>query len=532
MDGPEPSSVVAGALARAGILGITPKQIAATTRLPLPRVEAELRSLSEGNRIDRVGRGLWVLSRWVRAPDTAVGFRSPEWYATALAEETGTVIGTFPEETRVRSSAQPPIHRWWPYVQGFSAEFVARMMERYVPDPRMAVVLDPYCGSGTVPVVARLRGARAVGIDLLPIAAFAAEVKQHWDVDPGELRALAQQVTRPGADPVTAAAPFLKETRRQFSSTNLRALRELKGRIWALGASRARATLQLAFASILIDASRLKRAPCLGYARTASRSSASVPRLFRSAVARIAADLEHLNAVRSSWGAPAKVVLGDSRMVDIRANSVDLAITSPPYVNGMDYVMNYKIDLAWMDMARSYSELSALKSSMVACDNLPRGAVLAHVLSPLVAQDPWISQVSSDIAEHIRTKSIYRRADMGQIVAKYFDDLLPTIRNVLSWLRPGGRFVVVNGDSLMAGTYVPGDLIFARLAARLGFEVESLGVSRIRRSGQRRGFLLRESVLTLRKPGGPGKVRTRMSSVRRPRASKTARRETQGPPED
>jgi predicted methyltransferase len=89
---------------------------------------------------------------------------------------------------------------------------------------------------------------------------------------------------------------------------------------------------------------------------------------------------------------------------------------------------------------------------------------------------------------------------MGKIVTKYFDDLVPVMENVYRSLKPGGRFVVVNGDSLMAGTYVPGDMIFARLASRMGFAVESFEVARIRRSGQRRGFLLRESISVLRKP--------------------------------
>ncbi|EQD73736.1 hypothetical protein B1B_03062, partial [mine drainage metagenome] len=97
----------------------------------------------------------------------------------------------------------------------------------------------------------------------------------------------------------------------------------------------------------------------------------------------------------------------------------------------------------------------------------------------------------------------YRRGDMAGVVTKYFDDLSLVLARVYDALRPGSRFVVVNGDSFIAGTYVPGDLLFARLAHRLGFQVERFQVARVRRSGQRRSFRLRESVLTLRKPGAP-----------------------------
>ena len=88
---------------------------------------------------------------------------------------------------------------------------------------------------------------------------------------------------------------------------------------------------------------------------------------------------------------------------------------------------------------------------------------------------------------------------MDAIVARYFSDLVPVIQNVHRALKPGARFLVVNGDSLMAGAYVPGDAIFVRLARDLGFQVESFAVARTRRSGQRRGFVLRETIATLRK---------------------------------
>jgi hypothetical protein len=173
----------------------------------------------------------------------------------------------------------------------------------------------------------------------------------------------------------------------------------------------------------------------------------------------------------------------------------------------MDYVMNYKIELAWLDFAKSYEDLQKLKSTMVACDNVSHGVIDQHRPGTEVVEDRWLSYILKSVAQNIESKSVYRRDDMPGIVTKYFDDLCPVIANVLSALKPGGRFVVVNGDSMIAGTYVPGDLIFARLAAALGFEVESLDIARVRRSGQRRDFLLRETILTLRKPGPASIVR-------------------------
>jgi hypothetical protein len=42
------------------------------------------------------------------------------------------------------------------------------------------------------------------------------------------------------------------------------------------------------------------------------------------------------------------------------------------------------------------------------------------------------------------------------------------------------------------------------MGVRLGFRIESVEVARDRRSGQRRSFRLRESIITLAKPGWAG----------------------------
>ncbi|EQD77157.1 modification methylase [mine drainage metagenome] len=335
---------------------------------------------------------------------------------------------------------------------------------------------------------------------MMPIAAFVAAAKTEWETDPESFWASAISVTENRAAP-SIGKPFLKETGRQFNPAVLGSLLRLKENIWSTPEGSARTLLKLTFASVLIDSSNLKRAPCLGYTTKLGLTAETPFDLFRQAARRIKEDLQLLQKHQEKWGPKPEIQLGNSGKVLLQESSIDLAITSPPYVNGLDYVMNYKIDLAWMDFIRSYEELARLRASMVACDNIPRGTAAGHEPSAFIRSDQWVTAIARTIGRNIDTKGAYRRDDMGAIVTKYFDDLIPVIENVYRSLRPGARFVVVNGDSLIAGTYVPGDMIFARLAAQAGFTVEAFDVARTRRSGQRRGFVLRESVVTLRKPG-------------------------------
>ena len=68
-----------------------------------------------------------------------------------------------------------PVHRWVPWIAGFSRHFVRDALDRYLPGP--GVVLDPFAGVGTTLVEADLAGHQAIGFEINPYAAFAAREK-------------------------------------------------------------------------------------------------------------------------------------------------------------------------------------------------------------------------------------------------------------------------------------------------------------------------------------------------------------------
>src|SRR5437879_5080711 len=69
------------------------------------------------------------------------------------------------------------IHRWVPWIAGFSSQFVAEAIRKHLPSG--GLVMDPFAGVGTTLVEAIRGGAtvRAVGFDTNPYAAFAARTK-------------------------------------------------------------------------------------------------------------------------------------------------------------------------------------------------------------------------------------------------------------------------------------------------------------------------------------------------------------------
>lgn len=393
-----------------------------------------------------------------------------------------------------------PIHRWAPYVQGFSASFVQSLFDRYRGDYVRPKVIDPFAGCGTVLVQAKVNGYQSFGVELNPLLQFIAHTKVNsWAVNPANLLSAYHALKW---DTLSDEPSFLRSPR-QFRPGVLSNLKRIKGGIDTFvplndEERTIKDLLTIAFASILTDCSNLKRTPCLGYWKGKEVEPGAPVELFRQAVYQIAEDL---NFIRQMYGdninVRGEVVCANSMFYEFQ-DLYDLAITSPPYMNGMDYVMNYKIEMAWLGFIKSQREAKAIKNQLVVCDNVSRGLIRDFSKSPYYS-NAWIEEIAVNIANRIQARGRYRRADMAWIVRKYFDDMHKVIRAVAASLRRGGRFILVVGDSLIADTYVPTDILLARIGLEQGLHVESLEIARTRRSGQIRDYQLRETIVTLRK---------------------------------
>ena len=149
----------------------------------------------------------------------------------------------------------------------------------------------------------------------------------------------------------------------------------------------------------------------------------------------------------------------DARNIKYETNYFDLALTSPPYVNAVDYPRTHQLEMYWLGFAQD--SLTALKKQNVGTESV--SASHYKVLHEIGV--PEADRVISNIF-----KSDPRRAF---IAFNYLEDMRKNLNEVYKVLREGRRYVIVVGNNRIRGHLFESWKYLMPIAEAIGFEVET-----------------------------------------------------------
>ncbi len=330
-------------------------------------------------------------------------------------------------------------------------------------------VLDPMAGSGTTLVVARKLGHVPVGFDTDPLAVL---ISRAWcsDVDEHAFSNAAVSVLEracrrwrrirlsraypAGADGETRAFIrywFDATNRKQLSalSTSIRAVREPSIRTLLWCAFSRLIIAKQAGASLALDLAHSR--PHRAFAKGPLRPLDS----FLTAVEFVAKAAPFKRGTCEQPKADVKVA--DARRLPLESSSVDVVITSPPYLNAIDYLRGHKFSLVWMGYR--IGELRNLRATSIGTE-VSRGSR---------AERGATAEVLKCMGAVHRLSERYRG-----MLARYVTDMSAVVQEIARVLTPAGRAVLVVGDSTIRGVYVRNSRVIAWLAQQQGLVLKAL----------------------------------------------------------
>lgn len=414
-------------------------------------------------------------------------------------------------------NSNEPIHRWFKLKEAYSRRLLPRLIKDLgIESNRDLRILDPFAGSGTTAISAA---------DLVADKTLSKPTVLSFECNPflqlvagSKLRAMQQPTSsflplakRVGAmagrrriEPAAVPALATFENEDFFDSDGLTQLLRLHAAIDEAA--------QVGESQLDIDLARL----CLGASIEPCSSLRRDGRALRHVVDKVRAEpvtefLRRAEQVdedmpRRPIGVRGSIQLGDGRSLrpnPPRAGSVDLVVFSPPYPNNIDYTEVYKME-AWLlgfiatsrqfteqRLRTMYSHPSVLRPDASPANGDAAASEFALMMAPVLAAVP---PDRYHLARH-------------RMLNGYFADMLSTLKSSFAALRPGGDLVYVVGNSVHGSgndsVVIAADLLIARLAETVGFDVRSIEVARKLRRRQIESPFLRESVVFLRRPSSP-----------------------------
>src|SRR6266516_1235773 len=398
-----------------------------------------------------------------------------------------------------RESKIRPVHRWYPYVEGFDAEYVRSRIASVRGNVR--ALYDPFGGAGTMPLEASKLGIQSFFSEVNPFMAFVALTKVNaveWarrhlkileDCAVAYTRELNSKHFRENAKAVSLTAYHQAFPERNFFDEN--DLRELiEARDLAVGVSAGydllRDLLLLAVAANLVGCSHMTRRADLRRRRSDEYKTRVVNTV--DSITKKVKEIVHDIRTVSGIFVPTRQISQDARQpLPEFHETFDFAITSPPYLNGTNYFRNTKLELWFLGHIESESDLKNFYRQAVSggISNVSKARPTTHSFPEVETVAKVLDREALDLR-------------IPQLVRSYFSDMHQVLTAVWNLLTKNGRFVIDIGDSKFYGVHVPTDLLLAQVAKQVGFAVESTDV--IARRHSRDKTPLRQVELILRKP--------------------------------
>jgi site-specific DNA-methyltransferase (cytosine-N4-specific) len=257
-------------------------------------------------------------------------------------------------------------HSLHPYPAKFPPQLPKKILEDYA--IKGQTVLDPFCGSGTTLIEARIFGANAIGVDVNGLAVLLSQVKatplseQQFSVVNEFISKIENEISnwRSGQRPKIKIKEF-EGQEHWFQNNVSEEITFLLNEISKQADRDIQNFLKIVLSSIIVRVSNqdsdtrfaaIEKNVINGYTLEVFCKKAKENNLRMAEFSKLVQNSTEL-----------QVYNADSRNLDfIQDNSIDIIITSPPYANTYDYYLYHKFRKRWLDLDVKFAQYNEIGS--------------------------------------------------------------------------------------------------------------------------------------------------------------------------
>lgn len=400
-----------------------------------------------------------------------------------------------------------PFHRWYPFVEGYSKEFIQSIVKEM--DRNNLVCLEPFSGSGTTALELQNCGIACFAFEVNPLMYLIARVKLENGYEVERFEYWYDYIVKERSKKIVELETefntlYQGEGKKKWNyNTDIGiAVEKLRQVIESISEVIYKELFKVALAAILLDVSNLYRnGKCLSYKKKWEDRKIVEKDVFdkfdEKVLKELKCDIEN-SITRTKINNKERLYNQDSRIGianEVDDNSIDLVITSPPYLNSRDYTDTYMLELKTLGFTKTSEEIKELREK----------TLRSHV------QIKWndTSNVNNELLENIlveleeASKEIEKWNDsIIDMVRLYFVDMQNIFRVLYGKMKIHGRIYFNVSNSAYFNVLINTLEICASIAEQEGFKVlEIRDARKLKTSPQQKKTIgkLLEGVVVLEK---------------------------------
>ena len=408
-----------------------------------------------------------------------------------------------------KDNMSSPVHNWYKFTAGFSYKFVDIILENY--QEQNIRVFEPFAGCGTTLVECQKLGFRSVGNESQELMCNIINAKLNWNITKQQyshgIQIIGDYIDK-NKDAEETSAKFHPLLKTLYDEHALRELYCIRDGIKALRNLNTRAFFNLALSQTLHKAAIHPIAvPYISRSKFLADSGKAWVK-FQAISAQMMEDIQQMPHHERL----AEVYKWDSRQQNalVEDASCQLCITSPPYLNNLDYGEVSKVHSHFFEMTSDWNDITEkvrhklvtgatthYRDTDFSLDEFEHSEFAENNPDVMDKLLPLYNRIKVNAKERVGKKSFHI------LMMFYFNDMFHVLKEMRRVLARDSEAYLILGDSAPYGVYVPTTQFLGDIALSVGFDEYS--IHKIRSRGDkwktlknRHNVALSENILTLK----------------------------------
>ncbi len=391
-----------------------------------------------------------------------------------------------------KDNQRSPVHNWYKFTAGFSYRFVEEIIAlEKLKQKENAIVFDPFAGCGTTLVSSQKEGIKAIGNESQAFMFDIIRAKLNWNLEENQfysyLGAIQVYINRrvKRYNIKKHAHPLLSSL---YEEDTLKIIYLLRDSLQIIPQEKYRLFFKLALSQTLHKVSIHPIAiPYIVRSKKLTNKETAW-NVFSGISNQMFVDTQSLSNLK----AISRIYKHDSRKPNkfVKDSSCDLCITSPPYLNNLDYGEVSKVHTHFFEITSSWNEITKNVRKELVTGSTTHYVNSEFSMDEFLCSEFFISNknIADQLIKTSRQIKVVATERSGRksfdiLTLYYFQDMYNVLKEIKRVLKPNSKAYLILGDSAPYGIYIPTTELLGKIGENCGFD--SFKIHKIRSRGSK-----------------------------------------------